>query len=263
MPSSSRSFWHTPATGELQQEDLRPTAPESGGSATWKNLCGLQMLPRPVTRLENAMLAMKGWNHSSRGCLSSPPVDCPTGKTACPPDALLLPQWTGWPGPTLTWFCAPFTFLCTNNDYRHIEPSHHEAVAGVLCPHCNCSVSAKQNYSGLLWSNKQLSICPLLPLTVFCPGASSEPCPERWMGLKASSVADRACGELCPLSSRFQPVWQLKQSLLIVNNMQVIDVSARLRAALLGDVVSWKGREILYYSKFMSCEERWSFSILY
>lgn len=48
-----------------------------------------------------------------------------------------------------------------------------------------------QNYSGLLWSYKHLSICPHLLLTVFCPGASSEPCPESWVWVKASSMADR------------------------------------------------------------------------
>lgn len=30
MPSLSRSYWHTPGTWDLQQEELRPTAPESG-----------------------------------------------------------------------------------------------------------------------------------------------------------------------------------------------------------------------------------------
>lgn len=35
-----------------------------------ENLCGLQMLPRPVASLENAMLAMKGWNHSLVGVVS-------------------------------------------------------------------------------------------------------------------------------------------------------------------------------------------------
>lgn len=60
-------------------------------------------------------------------------------------------------------------------------------------------------YSGLLWSYKHLSVCPHLLLTVFCPGASSEPCPESWRRLKASSWLPE-CGKLCPLSTRFQPV---------------------------------------------------------
>lgn len=49
------------------------------------------------------------------------------------------------------------------------------------------------------------------------------------------------------LSSRLQSVWQFKQSLLIVDDMKVIDVGSYFWAALLGDAVSWKKRKCFYF----------------
>lgn len=46
-----------------------------------------------------------------------------------------------------------------------------------------------------------------------------------------------------PLSPGLQSVWQLKQSLLIVDDMKVINVRSHFWAALLGDAVSWWGRK--------------------
>lgn len=44
----------------------------------------------------------------------------------------------------------------------------------------------------------------------------------------------------CPLSTRLQSVWQFKKSLLIVDDMKVIDVGSHFWAALLGDAISWR-----------------------
>lgn len=194
MPSS-RSYWHTPATWDLQQEEPRPTALETRltvglvpGKPLW--------LPHPV--IENAIRAKKGWNHFlTRGCLTSSPVDCLVAETACQIDVLLLPNWTDW----FPWSVVDLDLYCDDavlhllfvqviHKHRHVEPSHPEAVAGVLFLTALLLWNS-QYYSGLLWCYKYLSICPHLLLTVFCPGASSEPCPERWMRLKASFMADR------------------------------------------------------------------------
>lgn len=66
------------------------------------------------------------------------------------------------------------------------------------------------------------------------------------------------CSKVSPLSTRFQPVRQFKQGLLIVNNVKVIDVSARLWAALLDDAISCRGRKLLCHSKyrFVSYKDR-------
>lgn len=58
------------------------------------------------------------------------------------------------------------------------------------------------------------------------------------------------CSKVSPLSTRFQPVRQFKQGLLIVNHVKVIDVSTRLWAALLDDAITWRGRKLLYHSKY-------------
>lgn len=47
----------------------------------------------------------------------------------------------------------------------------------------------------------------------------------------------------CPLGPRLQSVWQFKQSLLIVDDMKVIDVGSHLGAALLVDAISWRERD--------------------
>lgn len=178
MPSSSRSLWHTPATGELQAG--RPSGPLN------RSLVGL--LPaKPLWAADAASSCHKSRKRNasqeglkplfSRGCLSSPPVDrltwTYTDMTLCSlyffvQQQRLQTRWTFSP-----WSCCWCSFVL--------------ALTALLL--------RNRNYSGLLWSYKQWSICPPLPLPVFCPGASSEPCPERWTRLTASSVAGRACGE--------------------------------------------------------------------
>lgn len=99
MPSSPISYWHTPATWDLQQEELRPTAPGSGltvGLLPGKPLRAADTVScchesRKCNASQNGMKLL-----FSRGCLSSLPMDCPIGKTACQTDILLLPNWTGW-----------------------------------------------------------------------------------------------------------------------------------------------------------------------
>lgn len=69
MPSSSRSYWHAPATWDRQQEELRPTAPES---RQWVYYLGdpLWAADTACHESRNAMLAKKGWNHSLGGGFS-------------------------------------------------------------------------------------------------------------------------------------------------------------------------------------------------
>lgn len=49
------------------------------------------------------------------------------------------------------------------------------------------------------------------------------------------------------LSTGLQPVWQFKQSLLIVDDVKVVDVCSHLWAAFLCDSISWKNTGNVHY----------------
>lgn len=87
-----------------------------------------------------------------------------------------------------------------------------------------------------------------------------------------SAVRLTQCGKTCPLSTRLQSVWELKQSLLIVDHMKIIDVGSHLWAALLADAVSWRegksftsirhpGQLYVMITNFFlcTCESQWDF----
>lgn len=105
--------------------------------------------------------------------------------------------------------------------------------------------------SGLLWIYANiyaftLRCFPLLLILVLSGSL-------RWLPTKSweidETVIDRSlairhrCSKSCPLGTRLQSVWQFEQSLLIVDDMKVIDVGPHLWAALLGDAVSWRERK--------------------
>lgn len=161
------------------------------GSSTWETSVAASSCHRKCNTSQEGMKPLL------RGCLTSSPVDCLFAESACQIDVLLLPNWTDW----FPWSVVDLDLYCDDavlhllfvqviHKHRHVEPSHPEAVAGVLFLTALLLWNS-QYYSGLLLCYKYLSICPHLLLTVFCPGASSEPCPERWMRLKASFMADR------------------------------------------------------------------------
>lgn len=56
----------------------------------------------------------------------------------------------------------------------------------------------------------------------------------------------------CPLSTRLQPVWQFEQSLLIVDDMKVINISSHFRAALLCDAIAWKKNKVFHLQSNVS-----------
>lgn len=81
-----------PATGRTQAHCNGVWS--DSGSTTWETSADTVSCchgSRKCNAIQNGMKPL-----FSRGCLSSLPMDCPIGKTACQTDILLLPNWTGW-----------------------------------------------------------------------------------------------------------------------------------------------------------------------